>query len=86
MSNTTAKDGEKTSQPSAASHPLTLALDIGGTGVKCTVLDNAGKMLHDRVRVATPTDAPPGALIDAVVGMTKQLPAFDRVSAGFPGP
>ena len=29
----------------------TLAIDIGGTGVKASVLDSAGTMLVDRVRV-----------------------------------
>lgn len=69
----------------AAPELKTLALDIGGTGVKCTVLDGNGAMLHERMRVDTPVDAPPAALIDAVVSMAKSLPAFDRVSAGFPG-
>jgi polyphosphate glucokinase len=65
--------------------PLTLAVDIGGTGVKCTVLDPKGAMLHERVRVETPVDAAPAALIDAVVTLAKDLPAFDRISAGYPG-
>ena len=32
----------------------TLAIDIGGTGIKASVLDFAGKMLVERVRIATP--------------------------------
>lgn len=66
-------------------HPLTLAVDIGGTGLKCSVLDADGKMVHDRVRVATPVESPPGDLVDALVTMAKELPAFDRISAGYPG-
>ena len=68
-----------------AAGPLTLAVDIGGTGVKCTVLDPNGAMLHERLRVDTPVDAPPAALIEAVTKMAKDLPAFDRISAGYPG-
>lgn len=63
----------------------TLAIDIGGTGVKCTVLDAHGAMLHERMRVDTPVDAPPATLIEAVQTMAKDLPPFDRISAGFPG-
>jgi len=32
----------------------TLAIDIGGTGLKASVLDEEGKMLHDRVSVGFP--------------------------------
>ena len=71
--------------PAASAGPKTLAIDIGGTGVKCTVLDPNGAMLHERMRVDTPVDEPPAALIDAIVKMAKDLPAFERVSAGYPG-
>lgn len=47
----------------AASRPphatTTLALDIGGTGLKGAVLDEAGVIRGDRVRVATPRPADP---------------------------
>jgi polyphosphate glucokinase len=65
--------------------PVTLALDIGGTGLKGSVLDAAGKMLADRVRVATTYPCPPAAMLDALAGIAAPLPAFDRISAGFPG-
>ena len=64
---------------------MTLAIDIGGTGLKATVIDLSGKMVHDRVRVPTPVKEPPSALIGALVAMTRELPSFDRVSAGYPG-
>jgi polyphosphate glucokinase len=63
----------------------TLAVDIGGTGLKATVLDARGNMLVERVRVATPDPAPPGAIVDAVAELVRPLPPFDRVSVGFPG-
>lgn len=69
----------------APAAPRTLVLDIGGTGVKGTVFDAAGKALTERVRVETPVGEPPATLVAAAVAMTKPFPAFDRVSAGFPG-
>jgi len=63
----------------------TLSIDIGGTGLKASVLDGAGKMLVNRIRVATPDPCPPDILLHAIVDMTKSLPAFDRISVGFPG-
>lgn len=65
--------------------PTTLAFDIGGTGLKASVLDASGAMLVDRARVPTKYPMPPQKLVDALVGLTSELPAFDRVSAGFPG-
>lgn len=65
--------------------PVTLALDIGGTGLKGSVLDASGKMLADRVRVPTTYPCPPAVLLDALAGIAAPLPAFDRISAGFPG-
>jgi polyphosphate glucokinase len=63
----------------------TLAVDVGGTGVKASVLNGAGRMLVKRVRVATPYPCRPEILLHAIVELTKPLPAFDRISIGFPG-
>jgi polyphosphate glucokinase len=65
--------------------PATLAIDVGATGLKASVLDAAGKLIADRVRVPTGYPCPPEALIDALVHLIAPLPAFDRVSIGFPG-
>lgn len=65
--------------------PRTLAIDIGGTGLKASVLDAEGKMLHDRVRVETPVGKPPEGIIEALAGLVAPLPAYDRISVGFPG-
>ncbi|MBI3447371.1 MAG: ROK family protein [Acidobacteria bacterium] len=70
---------------SAASHRHTLAIDVGGTGLKASVLDEEGKMMTDRVRVETPVGAPPAKIVAALAALVKPLPAFDRVSVGFPG-
>ena len=72
-------------EPSTASAPHTLAIDIGGTGLKASVLDGHGAMVVERVRVPTTYRLPPEGLVAALVELAKPLPAFDRVSAGFPG-
>lgn len=63
----------------------TLAIDVGGTGLKASVLSGSGAMMADRVRVPTPYPCSPDILLAAVTALVKQLPAFDRVSVGFPG-
>lgn len=69
----------------AAQGPRTLAIDIGGTGIKAMLLDPAGKPLTDRLRAKTPNPGTPQAIIKIVAGFAQQLGEFDRVSVGFPG-
>ncbi len=64
---------------------MTLAIDIGGTGLKAAVLDAAGKMVTDRARIATTYPAPPEKLVADLVGLVAAMPPYDRISAGFPG-
>jgi polyphosphate glucokinase len=63
----------------------TLAIDIGGTGLKATVLDSKGKMLVDRVRVPTPYPLTPEIFLNTIATMVAALPPFDRISTGYPG-
>lgn len=63
----------------------TLAIDIGGTGLKASVLDGKGKMMTERVRIDTPHPCDRKLLIDTLVELVKPLPRYDRVSVGFPG-
>ena len=63
----------------------TLAIDVGGTGLKALVLDDHGHPITDRVRVETPRPASPEAVVDALVKLVTPLAPFDRVSVGFPG-
>ncbi|MGH9089153.1 MAG: ROK family protein [Acidimicrobiales bacterium] len=68
--------------------PYTLAIDIGGTGLKASVLNAAGTMVTDRVRVPTTYPMPPtgeGGMVPAIEKLVASLPEADRVSAGFPG-
>lgn len=62
-----------------------LAIDIGGSGLKATVLDAAGAALCDRVRIDTPVGSPPDAIVALLVELVRELPPYDRVAVGFPG-
>jgi polyphosphate glucokinase len=86
----TAVDGVARKRPAKAIAPAhggsaTLSIDVGGTGLKASVLDIAGKFLHERVRVDTPYPCPPATLVAALVALVEPLPAYDRISVGFPG-
>ncbi|UDL95765.1 ROK family protein [Lichenihabitans sp. PAMC28606] len=63
----------------------TLAIDIGGTGLKASVLDQNGAMIHDKAWRKTPTDLTPASLLSEISALIASLPDFDRVSVGFPG-
>ncbi|MEZ4320914.1 MAG: ROK family protein [Myxococcota bacterium] len=63
----------------------TLAIDIGGTGLKMIVLDPAGEPLSERGRVPTPRPATPESVVSALAALGAGQPAYDRVSVGFPG-
>jgi polyphosphate glucokinase len=63
----------------------TLAVDIGGSGFKAAILDPAGTMLTERVRVETPYPCPPEKLVSSLIDLTQDLGHRDRVSVGFPG-
>lgn len=63
----------------------TLAIDIGGTGLKATVVGPDGSLLCDRVRIDTPVGSPPDAIVALLVELVRDLPSYERVSVGFPG-
>jgi len=63
----------------------TLAIDIGGSGVKAIVLDTSGNPLTERSRLDTPQPAVPEAVLSAIAQLISQQGAFERVSVGFPG-
>lgn len=64
---------------------VTLAVDIGGTGLKVLCLDAEGKPLTERLRVPTPNPPTPARLLAALDQLRAKMPAFDRVSVGYPG-
>ncbi len=65
--------------------PGILAIDIGGTGLKMTVIDDRGHMRVERVRVPTPHPCPPALLLEKLVEMAASMPPYDRIAIGFPG-
>lgn len=68
-------------------HPTatTLAIDIGGAGLKAAVLNNDGKMITERLRVRTPPDCPPDMMVKMLAELVAPFKSYDRVSVGFPG-
>lgn len=85
MASSNNKRGTQNKKPGSQGQAVTLAIDIGGTGLKATLLDSAGTILADRVRVDTPYPATPEGVVDLLVELVKPLPSYDRVSIGFPG-
>jgi predicted TIM-barrel fold metal-dependent hydrolase/predicted NBD/HSP70 family sugar kinase len=64
----------------------TLAVDIGGTGIKLAALDDSGRIVGPPVRVPTPAKpVAPEELIRVVDSAAQSLGPFERVSVGFPG-
>ncbi|MGB6828964.1 MAG: ROK family protein [Terracidiphilus sp.] len=80
-------NADKNSAPSAhkSSGPVTLAVDIGGSGLKAMLLDPAGKPLSERQRIETPAVPTPRAVLAALDRLISPLGHFDRASVGFPG-
>ena len=71
--------------PAGAGAPFTLAVDIGGTRIKASVLDRSGKMVAPRVEVNTPAAPKPAAVLAALEHLAHLLPDANRISIGFPG-
>lgn len=63
----------------------TFSIDIGGSGIKGSVLDAHGEMVVERVRVDTPYPCPPQRLVETICALAKDLPQTERASVGFPG-
>ncbi len=63
----------------------TLTVDIGGSGIKVIVLDEAGNTLTQRSRTETPQPPKPDTVIDAIALLAAGQGEFGRVSVGFPG-
>ncbi len=81
----TSAPGQATLMSGSSTRPKTLAIDIGGSGVKALLLDAAGEPLGDRTRVKTPKPATATAVMHVIEKLMGQLTGFDRVSVGFPG-
>jgi polyphosphate glucokinase len=71
--------------PPPATSPRTLAVDIGGTGIKAAVFESDGRATGEHLRIATPYPCPPVRLVEEIAAIAERLPATDRVGVGFPG-
>ncbi len=65
--------------------PKTLAFDIGGTGLKASLVTTTGDLIGDKERILTPYPLTPELLIEKLGELKSKLPAAQRISAGFPG-
>ncbi len=71
--------------PTQQKSVITLAIDIGGTGIKGLLLNARGRPMGERERADTPIPATPAAVIAVMDDIADKLHNFDRVSVGFPG-
>jgi polyphosphate glucokinase len=78
-------DSATAAAPAVPRHPFTLAVDIGGTGLKASVLDASGAMVADRVKIPTTYPLPPDKLVELLTKLVAPLPKAERASVGFPG-
>jgi polyphosphate glucokinase len=86
MKKSSEKTAAKPVNQDNATPPRTLAVDIGGTGIKALTLDPGGKPINERTRLKTPKHATPKDVIEIIRELAKaQAAGFERVSIGFPG-
>lgn len=71
--------------PAVVEGPITLSIDIGGSGLKAMRLDPAGTPVSERQRVVTPAVPTPEAVLAGLDELRSLSGDFDRVSVGFPG-
>ncbi len=68
---------------------VTLAIDVGGTGLKVLLLDAKGTAISERRRIETPRPATPESIIKGIESLVSGLDGgsktFHRASVGFPG-
>ncbi len=68
-----------------ASKGRILSIDIGGSKVKATVLDSAGKLLEEYKRIATPTPSTPVNVLKVIKALAANFTGYQKISVGFPG-
>ncbi|MEL6987567.1 MAG: ROK family protein [Bacteroidota bacterium] len=63
-----------------------LGIDVGGTGIKGALVNiDSGKLVHDKIRILTPSPATPQSVAKAVKEIVNQVGIKDKmVGAGFP--
>ena len=67
------------------SSPKFLSIDIGGSHIKATILNDKGALQMDYDKIPTPSPANPENVVNAIKKLVKSFAAYDMVSVGFPG-
>jgi polyphosphate glucokinase len=62
-----------------------LAIDIGGSHIKGTILNSQGQWQMEYKKLDTPGQATPAAVLSTITELAKGLPEYEKVSVGFPG-
>jgi polyphosphate glucokinase len=62
-----------------------LSIDIGGSHIKATILNKEGELQMEYDKIDTPMPSTPKNLIEATKKLVKDFPAYNCISAGFPG-
>ena len=62
-----------------------LAIDIGGSHIKATILNGKGDFLQKYERENTPKPTTPSSVLNLIATIAKRFPEYDKVAAGFPG-
>jgi len=62
-----------------------LAIDVGGSHIKGTILNSKGEWQMDYKRLPTPKEAKPADVLEIITELEKDMPDYDKVSVGFPG-
>lgn len=62
-----------------------LSIDIGGSHIKATILNDKGELQMEYDKIATPDPANPETVVNAIKKLVKSFANYDKVSVGFPG-
>ena len=62
-----------------------LAIDIGGSHIKGTILNPQGQQQTEYKKFITPPQVTPSGVLDIVRQIAKDMPPYEKVSVGFPG-
>ena len=62
-----------------------LSIDIGGSGIKASMIDQEGKIILEYKKLQTPAHATPENILQIIQHLALDFPGFDLISAGFPG-
>ena len=73
-----------TSDDPPPEHPFTIAIDVGGTGLKADVLDDDGRPVAGRVRVSTTYPMPPELMVATLTTLVGQAPRGTASRAASP--